>query len=157
MGMLAGGFLSLGGTVTLSGQTIVTTGTGQSSAYAAIRFNTDGTVDEYESHGAGAWTQIDSATDWIIPNSAASNKTYHVRVSGTPFPDDFTTKPGANGTWFALTGGSGADREWGVEDFDAAIENLVQTGSVTFQISDDGGSTVIASNTYSLSANWRGS
>lgn len=157
MGMLVGGFYSQStAVVTLSGQTISTTGTGQSSAYAGIRFNTDGTVDEFKSHGAGSWVQIDSATDWIIPNAAASNATYHVRVQSTPPTDDFTTKPGANGTWFALTGGSGANREWGVEDFDGAIETAVNTGNVTFEISDDGGSTVIASNTYLLNANWRG-
>ena len=142
--------------VTLSGQTIITTGTGQSSAFASIRFNTDGTIDEFESHGAGSYVQIDVATDWIIPNSASPDKTYHVRVQSAPPTDDFTTSPGTNGDWFALTGGGGANREWAVEDFDAAIENLVATGAITFEISDDAGSTVIASNTYSLSANWRG-
>jgi len=138
--------------VTLSGHSIVTTGTGQSSAYAGIRFNTDGTVDEFESHGAGVYSQIDSATDWIIPNAAVSEATYHVRVSAAPPTDDFTTKPVANGSWIEIS----ANREWGVEDFDASIENSVATGSVTFEISDDAGSTVLTSAAYSLSANWRG-
>ncbi len=141
-----------GPVVTLSGQTIVTTGTGQSSSYAAVRFNTDGTVDEFKSHGAGSYVQIDAGTDWIIPNSSAADATYHVRVQATPPTDDFTTSPVANGSWIAIS----SNREWGVEDFDAAIENLVATGSVTFEISNDAGSTVIASATYSLSANWRG-
>ena len=147
---------SVSGVVTLSGQIINTTGTGLTSAYSAIRFNTDGTVDEYKSHGAGTYVQIDSTTDWIIPNPAAAGKTYHVRVQATPPTDDFTTKPGANGTWFALTGAGSANREWGVEDFDPALGNSISTGTVTFEISDDGGSTVLASNTYQLSANWRG-
>ena len=154
MGMLAGGYYSLTvgvpPVVTLSGQNIVTTGTGQSSAYAGIRFNTDGTVDEYESHGAGTWVQIDSGTDWIIPNDGPG--TYHVRSQGTPPTDDFTTKAAANATWIEIS----TTREWGVEDFTSAIETLVTTGTVTFEISDDAGSTVLASNTYLLSANWRG-
>ena len=140
------------GIITLSGQNIVTTGTGLGSAYAAVRFNSDGTVDEYESHGAGTYVQIDSGTDWIIPNSASGDATYHVRVSAAPPGDAFTTSPGADGTWFALS----SNREWGVEDFDGGVGTVVSTGSVTFQISTDGGSTVAAEATYSLSANWRG-
>lgn len=149
---------SAGAIVTLSGQTVIATGTGLGSAYAAIRFNTDGTIDQYKSHGPGdtGYVQIDAVTDWIIPNASASAKTYHVRVQATPPGDDFTTKPVANGTWIALTGGSGASREWGVEDFDSSLSIVTATGSFTFQLSDDAGSTVLASNTYSLSANWRG-
>jgi hypothetical protein len=153
--------LGKGPRVTLSGQTLTSTGTGGSSAYAAFRFNTDGTIDQYRSHGvdAGVYTQIDAGTDWIIPNSAAANKTYSVRVQATPPTDDFTTKPSGastNGTWVDLTGGSGANREWGIEDTDPDIGTTKDTGNFTFELSDDGGSTVIASNTYSLSANWRG-
>ena len=138
--------------VSLSGQTIVTTGTGQLSAYAAVRFNSDGTVDEFESHGTNDYVQIDSATDWIIPNTASADKTYHVRVTGTPPTDDFTVKPVANGSWVAVS----TSPEWAVEDFNADIGVTVAMGSVTFELSDDAGSTVIASGTYSLSANWRG-
>lgn len=143
------------GVVTLSGQNVVTTGTGLTSAYAAIRFNSDGTVDEYESHGAGTWTQVDSLTDWIVPNSSASEATYHVRVQATPPNDDFTTKPSGasvNGTWVDLS----TNREWGVEDFDSGVGTTVSTGNFTVEISADGGTTVLASDTYNLSANWRG-
>lgn len=61
----------LNGIVTVSGQSIEDTGTG----LTMLHINTDGTIDQTE---ATTRTQIDSATDWIIPNQAA-NGIYQVK------------------------------------------------------------------------------
>lgn len=61
-------------TVTVSGEAGIS-GTDVSAPYdarAGVRFNSDGTVDSYSFDGATlTLTQIDTATDWVIPNSAA--------------------------------------------------------------------------------------
>ena len=97
------------GAVTLSGETGIH-GTGDIGtgfiANAAIVVRADGTIDKIET-GVGT-TQIDSATDWIIPNSAASSA-YEVMIhedSGT------LNRSGQDAidTWVALD----QDREWGV-------------------------------------------
>ena len=96
--------------VTLSGETITGTDNGGGptwSASAALIVRADGTIDKVET-GVGT-TQIDSATDWIIPNGEASSD-YEVMIhedSGTlnrSFQD-------AIDTWLSL----GGDRDWGVQ------------------------------------------
>ena len=61
--------------VTVSGEGITDIQAG--NARAALVFNTDGTVDKIE---ASTTTQIDSATDWIIPNSTAPSD-YEIRFT----------------------------------------------------------------------------
>ena len=73
-----------------------------------LRVNTDGTIDKYSGIASGAgysYAQINSTTDWIIPNSAASSA-YQVRLDVTFTPPNFSSA--ATGSWLALT----ASRQW---------------------------------------------
>ena len=60
----------------VSGETIIDTQITATDAFATLIFNTDGTVDKEITSGV---TQIDPATDWILPNNAASSA-YQVRA-----------------------------------------------------------------------------
>lgn len=94
----------IGGVVTVSGEAVNDSDSG--GATGGIRFNSDGTIDKLE---GASYSQIDSGTDWIIPNIAASGD-FDVRCtnvsSGTS--DDWTTEPAAEDVWINL----GSDREW---------------------------------------------
>ena len=99
-----------GGTVTLSGESVSVNG---ALADAGIRFNSDGTVDKVEN---GTYTQVDSSTDWIIPNGAASSL-YDVRITNVVdiggSPEGFNhASAAAEDVWINL----GANREWAVEN-----------------------------------------
>lgn len=85
-----------GGTVTLSGETVTDVGSSPGQAYIIVR--TDGTIDKNE---GGTVTQIDSSTDWIIPNVSASTS-YQFKweqVSG----DALTWANIAASTWTPIT------------------------------------------------------
>ena len=88
------------GTVTVSGETISHTSLG--TATAGIRFNTDGTVDKLT---GSTYTQIDVATDWIIPNGAAPDD-YEVRLESNS--GDAFDAGAAVGVWVAFS----IAREW---------------------------------------------
>lgn len=108
------------GVVTLSGETIEDRG--GSARTAGIRFNTDGTVDKLE---RVTYTQIDAATDWIIPNDAALSE-YEVRYtghSGEPFQEFAATE----NTWIAIS----AAREWKVIN---SSGGTTETANATFEI-----------------------
>lgn len=101
---------------------------------AGIRFNTDGTIDLITGlNGSVVYTQTDAATDWIIPNSAASVD-YDVRFvsysGGTPFSTGATT----TGNWIDL----GATRDWFRNETDVRTD----TSTCTFEVRDPGGTTV---------------
>lgn len=87
--------------VTLSGEAVFDADSGGASA--GIYFRSDGTVDKKEGINV---TQIDSATDWIIPNGAASSS-YEVRCTNIT-GDTWDTDAAAEDTWIAL----GSDRFW---------------------------------------------
>lgn len=95
------------GVVTLSGETVSTV----SEEKAGIRVNTDGTIDKIE---GGTTTQIDTGTDWIIPNGAA-HSLHEVRVTnvvdtgGDPGP--WTDQAAADDIWIAIT----SNRFWSVQ------------------------------------------
>lgn len=90
-------------TVTLSGENVTDLSAGTS--VAGIRVNADGTIDRYTAENG--YEQIDSSTDWIIPNGSASGD-YDVRVTSVFPPGSFTSSPGTDGDWFALS----SNREW---------------------------------------------
>jgi hypothetical protein len=94
-------FEKVAAVVTLSGEIVSDNSAGTSEA--KLRVNADGTIDKYTT--TGGWSQIDSSTDWIIPNGSASSD-YDVRVTGVL--GTFTASPGTNGDWFTL----GSDRTW---------------------------------------------
>jgi hypothetical protein len=103
------GTIVAGGVVTLSGESGINDSDTSSpfDARAGIRIRQDGTIDKYKLNAPGAgYTQLDSATDWIIPNTAASTD-YQVKLdvtSGTPAGG----LSDSTGTWLAMT----SDREW---------------------------------------------
>ena len=133
---------AVGGTsavVTLSGESI--NGLDGTTSYAGVRINTDGTVDE---NVDAAYSQIDTATDWVIPNSFSSKKTYHVRATEDSWNSN-GTRNGTMGSWLQLS----SNREWYIEN--SIVGNADWT--ITIAISDDGGSTTIDTGQYILSAN----
>ena len=137
-----GGF----GTATISGETVTTTDTPIGSLFAGIRVNIDGTIDRVNGDdGAGGptYTQIDSATDWIIPNTAATKRTYHFRLNKNS-GDTLDAGSTAITTWVELT----STLEWWVEH-----ATLDQDYNATLLVSSDGGSTTIDSATFIFDLN----
>jgi len=95
-----------GGTVTLSGQSVF----GTDTQIVGIRFNSDGTVDQ---RVGGTYTQIDTGTDWIIPNGDAPDL-FEVMTDNWMdlggAGNGFNSAAASSGTWVALT----SNREWNV-------------------------------------------
>lgn len=128
------------GTLSLLGETVTATDDYANTGYCGIRVNTDGTIDKITGDSTDVSTatfgQIDSATDWIIPNAAAALRTLHVRFN-TNSGDALAAGSSAAGAWIALTsnvlfyqevaGGSG-----GAKDHNADL-----------LLSDDAGSTTL--------------
>lgn len=131
--MLSGGSVrraGLGGdsaVVTVSGHSVSNiSGTIASLSTSGIRINTNGTIDEHNGNG---YSQIDSGTDWIIPNGSASS-TYECRIvslvqnTGT----GWYIQAAAEDTWVDMS----SAREWatrdtnigapGIKDYDFTIE-----------------------------------
>ncbi len=91
--------------VTVSGENVsVVHATG---GQAGIEFNTDGTVDKNED---GPRTQVDVATDWIIPNAAAPDD-YQIFATVTAGVDPDVAQSDAIDTWLVLT----SQRKWSVD------------------------------------------
>lgn len=113
--------------LTLSGETIAGTDSGSPfDSTAGIRFNTDGTVEKGEEDNGGGivWTQMDAATDWIIPNGAATSD-FEVRYTNRVGTPDFTTSAAAEDSWVDMS----TQRVWlwnettsGNKTFDADFE-----------------------------------
>ena len=113
--------------VTVSGQVVsVTTGTA-ADATAGIRVNIDGTMDERRGL---SFLQIDSTTDWIIPNSSASSS-YECRITGVTFNQGsgFFVEAAAENVWINLAG----NREWSVKDTNA-LAGGIKDVSFTLEI-----------------------
>lgn len=91
-----------GGIVTVSGRVIADAVSDPDDAEVRLRFNSDGTVDTYTS--SGGYSQIDSTTDWIIPNAFASGL-YEIRATNNSASPD--SGP-AFGSWHTLD----SNREW---------------------------------------------
>ena len=113
------------------------------TATAGVRVRSNGTVEALVNT---TWSPIDVATDWIYPNAAAADATYHVRITNVVWTrgSSFTTEAAAEDTWLQITG----DHEWTVQD---AIAIGAGNKYVAFdlQISDDAGATVLATGSYS--------
>lgn len=100
-----------------------------------VRFNSDGTVDRNQD---SVYSQIDVATDWVIPNGAAPG-VYSIRF--THLSGDVPS--GASyGTWLDLT----SSRELWLNSFGLGA----LSGSIRAEISADGGSSVLDSGDYTL-------
>lgn len=131
------------GVVTLSGELGIF---GLDTQLVGVRFNTDGTVDKR----IATYTQIDSGTDWIIPNTSASGS-YEVMTDNWADTGGsgggFNAAAAAEGTWIALT----ANREWNVQ---AVGPMGADSSKMTFDahIRFNGGAT-LSSGTYSIESN----
>jgi len=99
---------------------------------ASIRFQTDGTVDQDRN---GTVTQRGAATDWILPNGAASAD-YDVRVTNV-FGTGYQSEAAAEDTWVDL----GTERIWAIEQLVTGANST--TG--TFEIRNPSGMTVASS------------
>ena len=128
-----------GSVVTVSGEAITHSVSNGSTARAGVKVLNDGTIDKREGTG---FTQIDTTTDWIRPNVAGVGDAWSVKCvtsGGDPLHGDTTD------SWLALT----SDREWYLEH---GTTDTTENHVVTVQISDDGGTTVIDSGIYTLTA-----
>ena len=133
-----------GAKVTLSGESISDIQLDPTNATASIRFNTDGTVDEVLTGGT---TQLDTATDWIIPNGAAGDGTgYEVGYTGTP-TDAFTAAAAAEDAWVDLS----TARTWRYTT-STPVPWTLQSGNLTFRIRRVGSDIILATGTYNLTA-----
>lgn len=123
------------GVVTLSGETIVDSDQGS----ALVRFNTDGTVDKVLT---GVSEQIDSGTDWIIPNGAAQSL-YEFKwdqVSGDPMNSGNMS---VEGTWYALSTNRSVGLSVGVP--------IADSGVITVSVRYNGGAVIDTAN-YDITA-----
>jgi hypothetical protein len=121
---------SAGGTVTVSGEVVTHLVGSSGTAIAGIRFNSDGTVDK---RVGGTYTQIDSGTDWIIPNGDADS-TYDVSYTGAS--GTWSVQASTEGTWTNL----GADRLYYVTATGGT--GIPKSITCTFNIRKDGGSVI---------------
>lgn len=133
------GVVNLDGEGALGACTWISNGT----TTVGLRVNSDGTIDR---HRNGAWAQIDASTDWIIPNSASSAKTYHVKGDWTG--DSLLAGSSATGSWLPVSG----NPYWLLRDTTA--DDGAKTGTLTLSISSDGGTTTLDSATYAFSADY---
>ncbi len=125
------------GVVTVSGESINDVAAGARLYRAALVFRTDGTVDKIENTTT---TQIDSSTDWIIPNGDADS-TYDVRYTSNVGDALHSSTSLSEDTWGAMS----TDRF-----FEQRTNDIEQkTSTFTIEVRKDGGS-VIDSASYTL-------
>lgn len=135
-------------TYTVTGGTINGGGTG-SSDYAGVRFNQDGTID---SHIGLTYSQISSATDWVIPNAHGLGNHY---IRFTSLTGDTLT--GNTGAF------SGGEDVWGelitvgecwVEDSNPTAAGALSSTFTVEIATDSGGTNVVASGSFTLTADY---
>ena len=127
------------GLVTVSGEIITNADFG--TVLAGVRFNLSGIV---ERNIDGNRNQIDSSTDWIIPNSSSSGpREFHIRALQNATSGS-GTRVGTLNVWELLT----SSREWTIQKSDSGIA----TWDLDIEISDDGGSTTLDTALYELTA-----
>ena len=112
-------------TVTLSGETISDSTSGNSTA--TVRINNDGTVDENTT--SGGLVQIDTATDWVRPEQFAPG-TYEHKATATGAALDGSSDP--LNVWAAFT--ATPNPEWSVRSSGAeGSKQAVVTVEIRFQ------------------------
>ncbi len=129
------------GTVSVSGEAIGSIGVG--SQLVRLDFLAVGTVFAFSTQLGN--NQIDSATDWIIPNGEASSD-YEVRYT-THTGDAFTIFATTENNWINI----GANRSYGFIDSDPG-GFFFKFASAVFEIRKNGG-PVLDSATYTFFAN----
>jgi len=130
-----------GSVLTLSGEFVdETSGTGPWKVH--IIFNPDGTVDRRNQSNSGndTTTQVDGATDWIIPNvSAGDGSGFEIRMNSVP-ADSLDEEAAAFGVWVDIS----SPRVWG---FTSSVQSDDDSGNLTFELRRVGGA-VEASGVY---------
>lgn len=135
MAMAAAGAMGeFEGTVTVSGESVSDAGLG--AAFASITFQNNGQV--WATIVSGSY-QVDSGTDWIIPNGAAPDD-YEVMLSGR---SGDAPSGAAENTWLPLS----TSRQW----YLSAGPGVTLSCSFTISIRKGSGS-VLDSAGYSLFA-----
>lgn len=108
----------------------------QAATTVGIRFNIDGTYDTYR-YSSG-WTI--GAGNWIEPTSAASGPTWHIKSTITNETNGTSgwniSNPGT-GTWVNLA----STLTW--QSNDPNRDDIAKTLTVTFELSDDGGTSTL--------------
>lgn len=130
-----------GSVVTLSGETVEHSVSSPSNAIAGIRFNADGTVDRVV---GGTPTQVDSATDWVIPNGAAPGA-YEVRFTSLTGDAPTVTDSTAEDAWYPFSSGN---FYLSLQEFGTGL----QACSFTIEIRLGSSGSAIASGSYNLTA-----
>jgi hypothetical protein len=132
--------------LSLSGESITGTVSG-ASVIAGIRVNTDGTIDSLK---GTTYAPIDAATDWIMPNSAATS-TYEVRITAVTFNagSAFASEAAAEDAWIDLS----ANREWTVQDTNAGPAGN-QDVDFTLEIRLGSSGNALKSGSYTLLADY---
>lgn len=113
------------------------------TSICGIHFNTDGTVD---AHTATA-SQVDVATDWIIPNSAATTA-YQIRITTVVWVqsgdgESFSTAWEVTNTWKAIS----STAEWAITQATTDVKEVSFLVEIRF-----GTGPVLSSGTYVLKA-----
>jgi hypothetical protein len=124
------------GLVTVSGETISDINVAFVS-FATVRFKSTGIVQK--DTNAGSNVQIDSGTDWIIPNASAAGG-YEIRATATGPSGSGSLTGSALNTWLSLA----SDREWTL----TVIGDESSTTTLLIEIRQ--GSTVLSSGSYVL-------
>lgn len=127
-------------TVTVSGESISHNVDSGLTARAGVRVNSDGTIDKLE---GVTYTQIDSSTDWRIPNGSGIG--YYVQFTKGVLDPNPTV--GTLNSWLQIT----TNREVYYEESDF---NQSNGGTITIEISatTGGGSPILDSGDYPLDA-----
>ena len=124
--------------LSLSGEAIANVVADPAVSRAQIVFNTDGTIDKLLGN-TSTLTQIDVATDWIIPNVSAGS--HEVRFVTTP-TDAFSIASAVKDTWITIS----SNRKWGFQQ--SGIGTLT-SGNITFELRPvNGGPTVTGVYTF---------
>lgn len=129
--------LKQGITLALSGELISHDVSNGNTARAGVRVNSDGTIDKREGN---VYTQIDSSTDWRIPNGSGAG--FYVRFSKGLF--DPTPEIGTLDTWQEITSAREVTNENSANDSSELV-------SITVELSRNA-SDVEVSGSYPLTA-----
>ena len=113
-----------------------------------FRFNTDGTVDQHtDDNTTDMYVQVDAATDWIIPNSAATTS-HWIQVQQNSQTGGGTLSGSVGTSWVQMS----SSLEWSIER--QAVSGVgTSFWSLAVAIAtDSGGSNIVASGTYTLTS-----
>lgn len=111
-------------------------------AAAGFKINSDGTLDTW--HHISGFAQVDVATDWIIPNGAASAAAYEIRY--TSFTGDSLTTDDFGGVnnWVALSGSPDVRL--------ATTEDVTEALTCSFTLEIRIGAVTLATGSYTITA-----